>query len=89
MFLSIWALFYFKFNVGFNLIMFKFLVLLIWGLSVLEINCVVDGTMLLVGEMNILMFLKVGEMNISIRLCYNRLCFGFGSCNLFCLGRVV
>ena len=57
MFLSIWALFYFKFNVGFNLIMFKFLVLLIWSLSVLEINCVVDGTMLLVGEMNISMFL--------------------------------
>ena len=61
MFLSIWALFYFKFNVGLNLIMFKFLVLLIWGLSVLEINCVVDGTMLLVGETNSSMFLQVGE----------------------------
>ena len=57
MFLSILALFYFKFNVGLNLIMFKFLVLLIWGLSVLEINCVVDGTMLLVDEMNISMVL--------------------------------
>ena len=57
MFLSIWVLFYFKFNVGLNLTMFKFLVLLIWGLSVLEINCVVDGTMLFVGEMNISMFL--------------------------------